>query len=118
MEAWFTDAHGPTYALDCDFANASVVSGGVVWVHDFTVIMVVARKGMSNIPDLPGNRGRNLLRQDVLILIATSDTNGVWLVVLEVRCFGWVLFAERSAWSAFWAVQGYVAEQYGRKLRL
>ena len=42
LETWFADAHCPTYAFDGDFTDASVVSGSVVGVHDFAVIVVVA----------------------------------------------------------------------------
>ena len=73
---------------------------------------------MCDISNFLGDRLRNLLRQNVLILVATGDADGVGLIVLEVWRGWWVLFAKRAARGAFWTIQGYVAEEDGRKLWL
>ncbi|KAG9966967.1 hypothetical protein KCU61_g785, partial [Aureobasidium melanogenum] len=61
---------------------------------------------MCNVANLFGNNGRNLLCQDILVLIATSNTDGIRLVDLEVRRFWRVLLAKGTTRSALWAVQG------------
>lgn len=117
LDAGPPHAHGPTYTLDCDFADAAACAR-IPSVHDVAVVVVVAREGVTDIPNLLGNVGCDVAVHDVLVLVAAADGDGVAVVGFE----GWVagcwgggrpVFAEGTAGGAWGPVEGHVGEEDG-----
>ncbi len=104
QETRSADAHGPREGFDGNFADAAAAAGaGVAPVHDFAVIVVVAREDELDVAyfvdDLVGDLGD----EDVLVLDAALDSDCVLRVVFEVFAVfggfggGGEPFAERAA---------------------
>lgn len=73
---------------------------------------------MGNVANLLSNSSRNFLGQDVLILEASSDTDGIWFVVFQVRCSWRVFLTQWTTGSTFRTIQGHMTEQDGGELGL
>ena len=82
QETGLADAHCPGHGFDGDFTDASIL-GGIAAVDDFAIIMVVAGESVFEVSDLLHELFRYFRSQDVLVLDACFDSDGVAIIALE-----------------------------------
>lgn len=55
-------------------------------MNDITVVVVISRKGVSDIRDFVRNKFTDFQGEYILVLITSSDTYRIRLVVFKVGC--------------------------------
>lgn len=116
QEARPPDTHGPRKTLHGDLLRGAAEFA----VGDLAVVVVVP--GV-DVRDVRADFGDQLvgdgLGEDVLILIASLDFDGVPFILLRVRIRGgrWIALAQRPAGCLWFSVQGHVGKKNGRESR-